>query len=58
MHDWDLSVSDAERTIPGTICGKSPIGDSPYDACDMAGKCVNSGFYDWYAEGYYGIARQ
>jgi len=34
------------------VCGKSPMGDSPYGLCDMSG---NAGEFvsDWYDSGYY-----
>lgn len=55
MHDWDLSDDGCGTDDTWDVCGKSPIGDSPYGACDMAGN-VNEWVSDWYAEGYYDVS--
>jgi len=37
------------------VCSKSPVGDSPYGACDMAGN-VREWVSDWYSSSYYSTA--
>jgi formylglycine-generating enzyme len=40
---------------PMTVCSRSPAGDSPYGACDMAGN-VSEWVADWHQTDYYSVS--
>ncbi len=50
MFENDISGCGNDGTMP--VCSKSPDGDSPYGACDMAGN-VWEMVSDWYGASYY-----
>jgi len=48
-------VDGCGNSEPADVCSKSPMGDSPYGLCDMAGN-VKEWTSDWYDADYYKIS--